>query len=377
MIRLALKMLMQDRAKYFMLLSGLTFCSLLITQQVSVFSGLMMWTTATVRNINAPVWVMDAKVERADDVIPMRDIEVGRVKSVSGVEWAVPLFYSINQARLSDGSFLAMQLVGLDQSSMMGRPGKMIAGNLEDLRLPDAVVIDQVGIEKLAKKGLKLEVGTTFEMNDKLARVVGICEVSRSFLGQPYVYTTYDRALEYVPAQRKRMSYVLVGPAPGVSADTVAGRIGKLAGLRAVTGGDFFWQTMIWYVKNTGIPISFGTVVILGVFVGVAISAQTFYLFVHENLRYLAAFKAMGARTSTLVAMVLAQSFTCGMIGYGLGVGIATFFGNTVLAKGQPPFWMTWQLLVFTGLVITVVCSVSALIGLRKVVTLEAAVVFR
>ena len=75
--------------------------------------------------------------------------------------------------------------------------------------------------------------------------------------------------------------------------------------------------------------------------------------------------------------MVLAQSFTCGMIGYGLGVGIATFFGNTVLAKGQPPFWMTWQLLVFTGLVITVVCSVSALIGLRKVVTLEAAVVFR
>ena len=47
MLRLALKMLYGDRAKYAMLVCGLTFCSLLMTQQSSVFCGLMLLTTAT------------------------------------------------------------------------------------------------------------------------------------------------------------------------------------------------------------------------------------------------------------------------------------------------------------------------------------------
>lgn len=55
MLRLALKMLYGDRANYVMLVCGLTFCSLLMTQQTSVFFGLMQWTTATMRNVQAPI----------------------------------------------------------------------------------------------------------------------------------------------------------------------------------------------------------------------------------------------------------------------------------------------------------------------------------
>jgi putative ABC transport system permease protein len=376
-LRLALKMLMQDKVKYAMLISGLTFCALLMTQQASVFCGLMRWTTATVRNVNVPIWVMDAKVQRADDVVPMRSIEVERVKSVAGIDWAVPLFWTVQQTRLEDGSFEAMQLMGLDSSTLIGRPAVMLKGRFEDLRLPNAVVVDQVAVEKFQRKNLPLEIGTTFEINDKEARVVGICYAERSFLGQPYCYTTYDRALEYTPDQRKRLSYVLAAPKPGVSNKEAARRISQLDGIRAIPRDEFYWQTMIWYIKNTGIPISFGTVVVLGALVGIAISGQTFYLFIHENLRYLAAFKAMGARTRTLAGMVLVQSFTVGFVGYGLGVGLASWFGNAVVAKGQPPFYMPWQLLLFTGAVILMVCSTSALIGLRQVLKLEPAVVFR
>jgi len=147
--------------------------------------------------------------------------------------------------------------------------------------------------------------------------------------------------------------------------------------LRAIESDDLFWMTIRWYIKNTGIPISFGTVVILGLIVGVAIAGQTFYLFVHDNLRFLAAFKAMGARNSTLAAMVLAQAFSVGFIGYGIGVGLAAWFGNTVLAKEAPPFFMPWQVPAFVACVILFICSFSALIGLAKVMRLEPAVVFR
>jgi putative ABC transport system permease protein len=377
MLRIALLMLIRDQAKYAMLVVGLTFCSLLMTQQSSIFCGLMLWTSATVRNINAKIWVYDAKVEQANEVIPLREIEVTRVRSVAGVEWAVPLYIDINQARLGDGSFENVQLVGLDTATLVGRPMEILKGRIEDIRLPDAVVIDQVGVEKFRKKGIKIDVGTTFEINDQSARIVAICHSPRSFLGQPYVYTTYDRALQYAKPQRKQLSCVLVQPKPGFSAAEVTRSINKLHGLRAFERDELFWATVWWYIKNTGIPISFGTVVILGVIVGIAIAGQTFYLFIYDNLRYLAALKAMGARMPTLAAMVFLQAFSVGVVGYGLGLGLTSFFGYKVLKAEQPPFFMPWQVPAFVAVVILLICCFSALIGLHKIARLEPAVVFK
>ena len=377
MLRLALKMLYGDRAKFVMLLGGLTFCALLMTQQTAVFLGLMRWTTATLRNIQVPIWVCDSKVEQVNEVVALRDIEVDRVRSVPGVDWAVPLYWGIQQARLNDGSFQAIQLTGLDTATLVGRPAKMTAGKIEDLRLPNAVVIDQVAVKKFRKKGIDVRVGSVFEINDKEARVVGICYSDQSFLGQPYVFTTYDRALEYAPPQRKLLSFILVQPKPGAPVNEVIERIRQVPGLNAFASDDFNSRTIDWYIKNTGIPISFGTVVILGIVVGVAIAGQTFYLFVHENLRFMAALKAMGARTGLLARMVFLQAFAVGFTGYGIGVGLAALFGFSTIKAGQPPFFLPWQVLVFTGGVIVFICCLSALIGLVKIIRAEPAVVFK
>jgi putative ABC transport system permease protein len=377
MLRIALLMLFRDRAKYVMLVVGLTFCALLMTQQASVFCGLMLWTTATVRNIGAKVWVFDAKVEQVNEVIPLREIETTRVRSIPGVEWAVPLYLGIEQARLGDGSFQNVQLTGLDTATFVGRPMEITKGRIEDLRLPDAVIIDQVGVDKFRKKGITIDIGTTFEINDKRAQVVALCHDNRSFLAQPYVFTTYDRALQYAKPQRKMLSCILVEPKPGVSPQELAARISSVPGLRAFARDDLFWTTIWWYIKNTGIPISFGTVVIMGVIVGIAIAGQTFYLFILDNLRYLAALKAMGARMPILAAMVFLQSFSVGFVGFGLGVGITTIFGYRVLKLEQPPFFMPWQVPVFVALIIMLICCFSAAVGLRQIAKLEPAVVFK
>ena len=377
MLRIALLMLFRDRAKYVMLVGGLTFCSLLMTQQTSVFCGIMLWTTATVRNIDAKVWVFDAKVEQVNEVIPLREIEVTRVRSIPGVEWAVPLYLGIEQARLGDGSFQNVQLTGLDTATFVGRPMEILKGRVEDLRLPDAVIIDQVGVEKYRKKGIKIDIGTSFEINDKRAEVVAICHENRSFLAQPYVFTTYDRALQFAKPQRKMLSCVLVEPKPGVSPQELAARISRVPGLRAFARDDLFWTTVRWYIKNTGIPISFGTVVIMGMIVGIAIAGQTFYLFILDNLRYLAALKAMGARMPILTAMVFLQSFSVGFVGFGIGVGLTTLFGLKVLKLETPPFFMPWQVPVAVAGIIMLICSFSALVGLRQIAKLEPAVVFK
>ena len=378
MYHLALKMLIGDRSKYIMLVGGLTFCALLMTQQCAVFFGLLNWTTSHLRNIRAAIWVVESKVEQVNEVKAMRDTDVNRVRTADGVAWAVPLFAAVQQCKLSDGNFKSILLVGLDGATLVGRPPVMLAGHLEDMRLPNSVVIDDLAIQRLSAGRKKpLGVGDSFEINDKEARVVGICKADRHFFGYPYIYTTYDQALLFAPKTRKMLSMVLAEPKPGWTAAAAARQIEKRTQLKAYTEDEFFWSTIKWYFKNTGIPASFGTTILLGFIVGIAVSGQTFYSFVLENLRHLGALKAMGASNGLLARMLMLQALTVGLIGYGIGVGLTALFGVAVLKKGQPPFMLPYQLPLFTLAVILLICLIAALMGIRRVYKLEPAVVFR
>lgn len=385
MFRLALRMLFGDHGKYLMLICGLTFASLLMIQQSGVFCGLMSWTFASIENMRAPIWVADAKLDQVNDSKPLRDTDVFRVRSVDGVAWSVPLFQGNLQARQIDGTFKQILLVGIDATTFAGAPVQMLEGSIEDLRLPNTVIVDDFGRDRLAEglplrdgeKKSRVRLGDVFELNDREARVVGICKSSRSFMGSPYVFTTYDRALQYAPPQRKMMSFVLAAPVDGQDATMVARRIEKETGLRAFTEAEFKKSTVMWYVRNTGIPISFGTTVVLGIIVGMAIAGQTFYTFVLENLKHLGALKAMGTSNLKLCGMLMLQSLSVGVIGFGIGALFTYAFALGSMKTQQPPFYLPWYLPVGAFVVILCICLFAALLGIIKVARLDPAIVFR
>jgi putative ABC transport system permease protein len=378
MYHLALKILFADRAKYIMLISGLTFAALLMTQQAGVFFGILDWTNGNLKNMRAPIWVVDPKVEQANEIKPMRDTDVSRVRTVNSVEWAVPMYWGILQARLPDGTFKPIQLVGLDNTTMVGRPGNMLEGRLEDLRLPNTVVIDTLAIQRLSRGRPKpLGVGDIFEINDKEARIVGICKTEMSFFGYPYIFSTYDQAMQFAPKQRKMLSFILAAPKDGKTPEEVVAQIKHETGLGAYTESAFKRATVLWFFKNTGIPVSFATTILLGFIVGIAIAGQTFYSFILENLRHIGALKAMGAGDWLLTRMVLLQAFTVGFIGYGIGIGLTVMIGNAFLKKGMPPFSLPYQVPLITFVVIMWICAFAAVLGIRKIRKLESAVVFR
>jgi putative ABC transport system permease protein len=372
----ALKMLFGDRAKYMMLLAGLTFSTMLIVQQGSIFWGLMTWSQSGITNINAPVWVTDPNINQVEEIKPLADTAVNVVRSVPGVEWAVPLYKGIQRARLQDGNYEQIALVGIDSSTLIGRPGRVLEGSIEELRSPDTVALDQLGVERLGGPE-KIHLGTTFEINDHQVRIVAIVKTQKSFQNFPFVYLTYERALGVTPQERRKLSYVLASPVEGLSPEELARRIHEQTGLGAFTEDQFGWKTIRWILKNTGIGVNFGTTVLLGFIVGMAIAGQTFYLFTVENLRQFGALKAIGASTGMLARMILLQSFTVGLIGYGVGIGLATLFGVIVGSGQRLPFKETWPLLVGVGGALLMICSLSSAISIRKLAKLEPAEVFR
>jgi putative ABC transport system permease protein len=296
----------------------------------------------------------------------------------------VPLYKGLLRARLADGNFQSVNVIGLDDATLIGGPPEMLQGKLADLRRADGVIVDIVGAsDKLAKPPVvpggpktPLAIGDVLEINDHRAIVVGISRNTRTFQSQPVVYTTYLRALTIAPPERQLLSFVLVKAKPGQNLEELGARIRRTTGLAAYTSNGFKELTMNYFLKYTGIPINFGIAVVLGFIVGTAIAGQTFYNFTLDNLRQFGALKAMGTQNGTLLRMILLQAVLVGSIGYGLGVGAASAMGfaarNTELA-----FRLPWQLLLVSAGAVAVICMLAALLSIWKVMRLEPAIVFK
>lgn len=383
MLHFAVKMLIGDKAKYIGIVLGIMFASFIITQQAAIFIGLMTRTYGFIADTSQPdIWVMDPKVQFVDDIKPLRDMRLYRVRGIEGVRWAVPLYKGLINARLSNGMYQSCVLIGIDDASLIGGPPEMIEGRLVDLRLTNGIIIDDVGAkDKLAVHAADGTVNTvnlydTIELNDRRAVVVGISKVARTFQSQPVVYTTYLRALSFAPPERKQLSFILVKADKGVSPSDLCQRIRDVTGLAAYTQQEFQKVTVDYFMKRTGIPINFGTAVFLGLIIGCAIAGQTFYNFTLDNLRHFGTFKAMGASNATLVKMILFQALIVGAIGWGLGMGLSSIFGF-LCANSELSFIIPWQLFVGSGIVMLLICLFAALISVRTVLRLEPAIVFK
>jgi putative ABC transport system permease protein len=375
---LALRMLTGDRAKYFGLVSAIAFSSMLMSQQMSIFCGLMLRTASVIQDMpGADVWVMDPKLQNVDEIKPLREDDLYRVRGVPGVAWAVRLYKGQARVRAEDGSYRVSVLLGLDDATLVGAPVEMLEGSVGDLRQPDAVILDDAGFHYLFPDETP-HVGKVLEMNDRRAVVVGICKASPPFQTFPVVYTRFSLATYYIPRERDDLSFVLAAPEAGLTREELCGRINGQTGLQALTREAFIWKTIRYYIASTGIPVNFGITVALGFIVGTAVAGQTFYLFVLENLRHFGALKAMGVADGRILAMVILQASVVGVLGFAIGMGMATgFFAITGNMTHLRAFFLPWQVMAGTAGAVVVIILLASALAVRRVWVLEPAIVFR
>src|SRR5258708_12922786 len=123
---IALKMLTGDRSKYLGLIFGISFATLLMSQQISVFLGIMRRTGSQILDVrDADIWVMDDKVRYIDEVPGLPDTDLQRVRGVPGVAWAVRMYKGQIRARLEDGNFPPLILFLLHADTLPPAPPHM------------------------------------------------------------------------------------------------------------------------------------------------------------------------------------------------------------------------------------------------------------
>jgi putative ABC transport system permease protein len=338
----------------------------------------MARTSNQVKDVGeADIWVMDKQVRYMEEVRPMKDGDLYKVRGVEGVEWAVPFYKGIAIMKPREGYLRQVIIVGVDDASLTGRPPAMDIGNWEDIKKPNAIIMDSTGW-RLMFPDKPLEMGAEFEINDMRVKVEGFADASAPFLTFPIVYMKYSEVKRVVPPTRNMMSFILVKSDGTIPAEHLTQRIADKTGLQAVTKQDFLWQNITYYLENTGIAINFGITVMLGFVIGAVVCGQTFYLFVVENLKQFGALKAIGVTNGQALKMVLLQAIVVAILGYGIGIGLAALFFESM--KDVPAFKgfvMLWQVAAGTFVAIVMIIFLSILASMRKVFVLDPAIVFR
>ncbi|MDP5102506.1 MAG: ABC transporter permease [Erythrobacter sp.] len=378
MLWIAIRMLTGDAQKFYGLLFGIGFSTLLITQQMTIFVNLVERGASGVYNApEAEVWVMDPVSRTTDVSYAMPGTALDRVRSVEGVEWAVPHLRAQANVRTTEGDLEGVAVIGVDDSTLIGMPQRMKEGDKSVLFAPDSVVIDDTGTTRFFPPE-QSPIGERLELNDQRAVIRGIADSIPSFTSTVVLYTRYSNALNFVPGTRNRLSFVLVGVSQGQTAEQVAARIEAKTGLKAQTRAEFSRAGVNFIIENTGIPTNFGITVFLGFVVGIAIVGLTFSLFLRDNIKQFGALKAIGVTNAKIVQMVAAQAGLVGMIGYALGViGTVAFISGFSANPFFKGFYIPWQVPLISLVAVIFILSVTGLIAIRSVLKTEPASVFR
>jgi putative ABC transport system permease protein len=393
MFRIALKMIVADRAKFAGLLFGIAFTSFLVTFAASYFCGFMTRGFALIsENDAAEVWVMDPAVDSVEQTINMPASALSRVRSVEGVQAAVPLMLGTVDARFANGRFQTFQVIGVDDASLAGAPA-LPGSDRSELRAPGAVVVDAggtsgkletpvLGRDQWPHDGVHLEVptrelarGDELLINDRLVRVLGKSESLPRFPPRPLLYATSSNATRFLPAEPHTLTFVMARTAGDLSPRELAERIERRTGLRARSAQDFKSDTVRWFLINSEDVGDIAAMLTLAMTMGFGVTGVMLYMFTYENQRHYAVLKALGASARTLIAMVLVQAAVCALVGTGAGLGVCGIAGEMVIKLGFP-FRMMWFTPLVGMLGVALVSTAAAVISMRPVLKLQPAAVF-
>ena len=373
-LRIGFKLLVNDKGKFSALLIGITFAVFLMMQMTAMFAGILNRAYSTVTNIGSAMWVMDPAVNTATSAIPMPDYLLDAVRSMDGVRFAVPLFMGGALVKLADGTYQSVYVVGLDDANLFGHP-EMEQGTITDIYNDNTfIAVDDAEFKKLENP----KIGTSFELNDYRGTIVGIARVASNGLnGVPTLYTTYNRAIQYIPSTRFTISYLLVQPKNEAAIAGIKKEVAKL-GYVAFTKDEFNKKISDFYTYQTGIGTNILLMTVIAFVVGLSISGQTFYTFILENLEKFGALKAIGAKGRELVYMIMFMATFTALTGYGLGVGLVSLM--IWIARSRLPNYAAiitfWNLGMAFGMVL-VIAGISSYVAVRKVLKVEPFDIFR
>jgi len=370
---LAQRNLFHDKVRLTVTLTGIVFSVVLIVVQLGLFIGFTTATSNLIDHSGADLWITSKNVPYVEQGVAFSERKLNQVRAIDGVADAQKIIARWTQWKRHDGGQDSVQIVGINVDDRLERPWNLVEGRVEDLKSPDAVILDELYKQKLGVT----RVGEVFEIGGHRARVVGFTRGIRSFTTSPYVFTTFKNAQNYTGLREDQTMFILVKVAPGTDLQRVSRELlDHVTDVEVFTTAQFSRMTTFYWMFTTGAGVAVLIAAALGLVVGFVVVAQTIYATTVDHIREFGTLKAMGAPNSYVYKVIMKQAAISAVIGYVLGMIVSAFVVHAS-QKGGAAILMPASMAVGMFFLTLTMCVGAALVSINRVTRIDPAMVFR
>jgi putative ABC transport system permease protein len=374
MVDLARKILLYDKIRFLITVTGVAFAVTLVFVQVGLFEGLLANASVTIEQIDADLWVSARNTPNVDFSNTFPETFVQRVRSVPGVARADNLIVWFGRVALPSGATENAVIYALEDFARWNLPWRIAAGDARDLRRGKYMILD----DSATKRFGRFAVGDYREINGQRLKIIGRTAEARSFTTNPIAFLDY-RVAQSLDRQdlHNRTTYILVKLAPGADAEAVRAAVRRRLPYNNVwTRAEWAARSRSYWTDNTGLGLNMMMTVFLGCLVGVVVVAQTLYTSTMEHIKEFATVKAIGGGNAEIYGVIAKQAAIAAVVGFALGS--AMVYGlRPIMAGIDLKLILTpgLSLYVFAGTL--ALCLGASAISFRRVAGLDPALVFR
>jgi len=374
MVDLAWKILVHDRLRFAITVSGVAFAVTLVFVQVGLFHGLLGNASITIEEATADLWVTARNTPNVDFSNTFSETLVQRVRSIPGVARADNLIVWFAEVALPTGVKENAVIYALEDFRPWNLPWKLMEGEVSDLRRGKFVILD----ESAEKRFGSFAVGDFREFLGQRLKIIGRTQGARSFTTSPIAFMDYRLAQSLDRERlRNRTTYILIQLSKGADPRAVSDEIRRRLPYNDVRDrSEWAARSRSYWTENTGLGLNMLMTVALGCLVGVVVVAQTLYTSTMEHLKEFATVKAIGGTDRDIYQVVAKQAVIAAVVGFAAGF-LMTWILQPILGS------IDLKLAIGPGLVAGVFlgtllfCLASSMLSFRQVARLDPALVFR
>ncbi|NER03397.1 MAG: FtsX-like permease family protein [Okeania sp. SIO3C4] len=414
MASIARKNLLEDIPRFIVAQAGILFAVSLVTIQTGILNGFARSTTLLIDKSNADIWIASNEMVNFELTDPLIYGQLNQAKTIEGVQQAEALILGSVRWRPQNGDMSPLMVVGFNPDGQLFNPGKVIEGNVRDLKQPFAVMADQSRLSSMLAEGL----GTTAIAGSLPAKLVAVTKGTQSIVSSTLLFTSLENAntyisaginaevnckvvgagnlqctkvvekkdptqkLEETPAPKELevadpIAYILVKAKPGEDLQVLKQRIEEaIPDTNAYTKNELSQKTRFFWLARTNIGLVLGMGAVVGVIVGIVVVAQILYSSVSDHLKEFGTLKAMGASDKELYAVIVEQAIWMAVLGYLPGMLVCLGLSGWVASKGIIILITPLSALGVFGITVFM-CVGSAFFAIQKVTRIDPAIVFK
>jgi len=374
MFLVALKIILYDKVRSLITLTGVVFAVTLIFAQIGIYTGLMETSSIIIDHTPGDIWITSKNSRNFDFSQPFPEHKINKVLATKGVKSTEKLIVVWGIIKRKEGGTEQVEIVGYNPDTGVGGPWKMRNGHFRDVKNGNYVIIDESSMQRLGE----FDIGDYKEVINKRLKIVGISEGVKSFTTVPVIFTSYKVAQRlggYVGSGNT--VFIVAEVFKGYPVEKIVNRLRQiLHDVDVYTRSEFSRKTRLYWTIETGVGFSFLITILISFFIGMLIVGQTIYNSTVEYLKEFGTLKAIGATNFNIYQIIFAEALINAATGYIIGLAFTLISIRIYNATDMVFTIKLWVALLVFILILTM-CFSAAFISVRKIRKIDPALVFR